>query len=166
VEAAIWNLRLAPINDTMNIPTITTSTNSNINQDFLPENAKQTIKGIHIILELIGSNISTEMEGTNNNSSMFSSNNDTLLLTQSSEIAVLACQYSAIKQASDLALITYSQLADKKIKETVEEREDPSSAMSTLQDALESAIRFTIVWEICPESWINDELDFLDRFLS
>jgi hypothetical protein len=61
------------------------------------------------------------------------------------EGSFLCCSFSKLSSSSELLILSRAEI------------EHPEG------DEFQS---FSHVWEICPENWINDDLEFLDRYLS
>lgn len=111
--------------------------------DALPStDSKNIAKGINVLFELVDPRL---VQDAHMMSQFDFSKRDPRTL-------VLCCRYSALKATAELCTVSYDTLALQQLRDASEH--DPTE------------MQYSIIWEVCPESWISDELDFLDRYLN
>lgn len=111
--------------------------------DSLPSmDSKNIAKGINVQFELVDPRLAQDMHML----SQFD------FSKRDSRTLVLSCRYSPLKATTELCTVSYDTLALQQLRDVSET--DPTE------------MHYSIIWEVCPESWISDELDFLDRYLN
>lgn len=138
VDAALWNLRISdpPIDP---------------NMTSVPMDQNNTTKGIPVILELFEStttstdhNPNTTSTNTNNTSS--NNNNTTNMTNKANDPLLLVCSSSTLSSLSQLEILSLSTIRSEQKKDQLKV--------------------FSFIWEVCPDGWINEDLDFLDKYLN
>lgn len=104
--------------------------------------SKNIAKGINVLFELVDPRL---VQDSHMLSQFDFSKRDARTL-------VLCCRYSPLKASTELCIVSYDTLALQQLRDSSEH--DPTE------------MQYSIIWEVCPESWISDELDFLDRYLN
>lgn len=111
-----------------------------------PTTTRDSSRGIPIILELI------EDETSFPNCAVLHPDGDCLMVKNPS---VLSCTFNRLTSSSKLKLLTIDQVLS-------------NSSTSTTTTSLQENSSDVIIssWEICPENWISEELDFLESYLN
>lgn len=102
--------------------------------------AKNVARGLNVLFELVESRSSV------------GNDHEERAIKKDTKKMVLCCRYSPLKATTELCIVPYDTIVQQQMRDASEI--DPAE------------MQYSFLWEVCPESWISDELDFLDRFLT
>lgn len=146
VDAAVWIVKLCTLPE------------MKLGSEFVASDSKTT-RGLIVSLELLETS-STNSSGRRQVS--FANNgNETVDQPVEHDSLLLCCGFSYLQSTLEATLVSHSTL-----KRVYEERHDAPVVPKSAAFLPDGELRYATYWEVCPESWISDELDFLDRYLS
>eukprot|EP01039_Chlorochromonas_danica_P009537 gene9537-10541_t len=135
-EAALWNVRRCIL------------PKSSADLAVLEEH---TTKGIHISLELVDNSFIHQLPTLHSLSLSYRPTN-ALDIANYPKVypngpgpSLLTCAFGQLSEELNILLLSKEDMVNQK---------------------QEQMKHFYIIWEVCPESWINEDLDFLDRYLT
>jgi hypothetical protein len=147
IDAAVWIVKLCTLHE------------MKLGSEFTASDSKTT-RGLIVSLELLETNTAA-ISGRRQVSFANHGNDETIEQPAEHDSLVFCCGYSYLQSTMEVSLVSHSTL-----KRVYEERYDAPVAPKSAAFLPDGELRYATYWEICPESWINDELDFLDRYLS
>eukprot|EP01031_Cornospumella_fuschlensis_P028685 gene28685-34631_t len=144
-DAALWNLRpCRPPRDTKAVQFTDTA----------------ATKGVYVSLELLDASLLSQLPYLTGLADTYTPQSPHDFASFPRLLPHTSSSTTAAQAAHSMLTCTYTQLG------TETELVLTSTAYMKEQREKDELREFCLIWEVCPEAWISEDMDFLDRFLS